>query len=131
MTDDTRFDAEGRAFEAAGERRLDQLLGMVPAATPPAGLAARILAAAAATPQDVPVPAEAAGTVVPFRRPAHRSRNETPGFARPRPLAATLAMAAALGFLVGWTQPLMFGGPQPLDVAEYALGPDSLDESGL
>lgn len=90
------------------DRALDRLIRGAPDPAPPADLARRILAATAAVPQLPPVPV--AG------RPLAGLRL--------RAVAAAFALVAAVGFAVGWVEPLLIGEAQAVDVTPFVLGSD-------
>jgi len=116
MTDETRREADA-AQEARLDRALDRLLMAEPEPAVPSGLADRILAAAARTPQDRPL------TRLPVM-PARRGWYE-----RPRAIAATLAAAAMIGFVVGWVDPMPgIDGPS-IDAAVTLFGDEMEIES--
>jgi len=101
-----------RCPEAAPEDRLDRALDRMIAAeatvAPPPDLARRILAATAAIPQEPP-PAAVRWTAW--------SR-------RPRAMAAAFALIAAIGFAAGWTEEMLVGDAQAVDVTPFLIGSD-------
>ena len=114
MTDESRKEADAMR-EARLDRALDRLLMAEPEPALPAGLSGRILAAAARTPQDRPL-TPLSGV------PARRGWYE-----RPRAVAATLAAAAMIGFVVGWVDPMPGSEGPSIDATVTLFGDDDLE----